>query len=186
MARVYRAEHLEIARPVAIKVLHASHSQDREAVLRFQREVAMAGRLVHSNIVTVTDSGVLDDGRCFLVMEALDGETLDDQLMRDGRFPWRVAVTVLGELLLGLRHAHDRGVVHRDIKPENIFLLRGDASPRVKILDFGTAKLYTSMPGNLNITQSGVTIGTPLYMSPEQAVAGEVTPVSDLYSSTVV
>ena len=186
MARVYRAEQLENARPVAIKVLHASHSQDREAVLRFQREVAMARRLAHENIVAVTDSGVLEDGRYFLVMEALEGETLDARLGREGPLPWRVAVAVLREILLGLGHAHDRGVVHRDIKPGNIFLLRGEAGPRVKIVDFGAAKLYPDAPGNVNITQRGVTIGSPLYMSPEQAVAGEATPVSDLYSSTVV
>jgi serine/threonine-protein kinase len=185
MARVYRAQYLEQAHVVAIKVLHASHSRDREAVLRFHREAAMARQLEHPNIVTITDSGVLEDGRYFLVMEALDGETLEARIAREGRMPWRVAVSLLGELLLGLRHAHEHGVVHRDIKPENIFLLRGEA-PRVKLLDFGTAKLYTNVPANMQITQRGVTIGAPLYMSPEQAMAGEVSPASDLYSMTVV
>ena len=185
MARVYRAHDLERAQVVAVKVLHASHSQDREAVLRFRREVAMARRLDHPNIVTILDSGALEDGRDFVVMEALDGETLEARLAREGRLPWRAAVSLLGELLLGLRHAHERGVVHRDIKPENLFLLRGDG-PRVKILDFGAAKLYANAPINMLITQRGVTIGAPLYMSPEQALAGEVTPASDVYSATVV
>jgi eukaryotic-like serine/threonine-protein kinase len=189
MARVYRAEQMADAHPVAIKVLHASHTQNREAVLRFQREVAMARRLAHPNIVAVADSGVLEDGRYFLVMEALEGETLADRLQRERTFDWRVAVPLLKELLLGLGHAHEHGVVHRDIKPENIFLLKlheRDGGPLLKILDFGTAKRYPPPPANLNITQRGVTIGSPLYMSPEQAVAGEVSPASDLYSCTVV
>lgn len=185
MARVYRAEHLEAAHPVAVKVLYASHCRDRESVLRFQREAAMARRLRHPNIVTVTDTGVLEDGRYFLVMESLDGETLEARIAREKRIPWRVAASLLGELLLGLRHAHEHSVVHRDIKPENIFLLRGEG-PRVKLLDFGAAKLYTNEPANMKITQRGVAIGAPLYMAPEQAVAGEVTPASDLYSMTVV
>lgn len=185
MARVYRAQHLELAHVVAVKVLHASHSRDRETVLRFQREAAMARRLGHPNIVTIIDSGVLEDGRDFVVMEALDGETLDARIAREGRIPWRIAVSLLGELLLGLRHAHEHGVVHRDIKPENLFLLRGEG-PRVKILDFGSAKLYANVPVNMQITQRGMAIGAPLYMSPEQAMAGEVAPTSDLYSTTVV
>lgn len=186
MACVYRAEHLDTAQPVAIKVLHASHSRDREAVVRFQREAAMSRRLVHANLVTVTDAGVLEDGCCFLVMEALDGETLEEKLRREGRLPWRDAVRLLREVLLGLGHAHGHGVIHRDIKPGNIFLLRAEAGPLLKLLDFGTAKLTAAMRGNVRITQHGVAIGSPLYMSPEQAAAGEVTPASDLYSSTVV
>jgi serine/threonine protein kinase len=185
MARVYRAQHLEQSQVVAVKVLHAGHSRDRETVLRFQREAAIARRLAHPNIVMIIDSGVLEDGRHFMVMEALDGETLEARMAREGRIPWRIAVSLLGELLLGLRHAHEHGVVHRDIKPENIFLLRGEG-PRVKILDFGSAKRYPDVPASMQITQRGVTIGAPLYMSPEQALAGEVTPASDLYSATVV
>jgi serine/threonine protein kinase len=185
MARVYRAQHLELARVVAVKVLHEAHRRDQESVLRFHREAAIARRLAHPNIVTIIDAGVLEDGREFVVMEALDGETLEARIARERRIPWRVAVSLLGELLVGLRHAHEHGVVHRDIKPENIFLLRGER-PKVKLLDFGAARLYTNAPASMQITQRGVTIGAPLYMSPEQALAGEIMPVSDLYSTTVV
>jgi serine/threonine protein kinase len=190
MARVYRAEHLGSSGPVAIKVLHTSLSRSSHAVARFRHETTTSGRLIHPNIVTVTDFGVIADGRCFLVMEALEGETLADRLARERRIPWRDAVAILREVLRGLGHAHHQGVVHRDIKPENVFLLRGAGEPLAKILDFGIAKLYARLQGDpqgdSRITQDGLTIGTPLYMSPEQTVGAAITPVADLYSSTVV
>ncbi len=186
MARVYRAEHLGIGRAVAIKVLHASLSRSREAVLRFQREAVTSGRLDHPNIVTVTDSGMLHDGRCYIVMEALDGETLGDKLAREGRIPWRAALALARGIVVGLHHAHEHGVIHRDIKPDNIFVLRRDQEPLIKILDFGIARLSAGSVGESRITQQGLTIGSPAYMSPEQAVDGEITPASDLYSFTVV
>jgi serine/threonine protein kinase len=186
MARVYRAEHLGIGRSVAIKVLYASQSRSREAVTRFQREAITSGRLEHPNIVAVTDSGMLHDGRCFLVMESLDGETLADRLAREGRLPWRAALALVRGIVVGLRHAHDHGVIHRDIKPDNIFVLRRDEDPLVKILDFGIAKLQEGAASDTRITQRGLTVGSPTYMSPEQAVDGEITPASDLYSTTVV
>jgi Flp pilus assembly protein TadD len=186
MAHVYRAEHLGIGRWVAIKVLHAILSRSHEAVARFQREAVTSGRLEHPNIVSVTDSGALHDGRCFLVMEALDGETLAERLEREGRLPWRTALALMRGIVLGLQHAHEHGVVHRDIKPDNIFVLRRDQEPLVKILDFGIAKLQAHSTAGARITQQGLTIGSPTYMSPEQAADGEITPASDLYSATVV
>ena len=186
MGRVYRAEHTGIGRAVAIKVLHNDLNHNREAAQRFQREAIASGRLDHPNIVGIYDFGVLPHGACYLVMELLEGETLGERLERDGRIPWREAVEILRGMLLGLRHAHDRGVVHRDIKPDNIYLARKDGDLIIKLLDFGIAKLRAGSADDPASTRAGLTVGTPAYLSPEQAVGGEITPASDLYSATIV
>jgi serine/threonine protein kinase len=186
MGRVYRGEHTGIGRPVAIKVLHADLNRNREAAARFQREALASGRLDHQNIVGVSDFGVLDDGACFLVMEALEGESLGERLDREKRIPWRDALAILRGVLAGLRHAHDRGVVHRDIKPDNVFLARKDDELVVKILDFGIAKLVAGDGNDPAATRAGLTVGTPAYLSPEQAVGGEIKPASDIYSATIL
>ena len=185
MGRVYRGEHTGIGRAVAIKVLHADLGGNREAVTRFQREALASGRLDHPNIVAVSDFGELPDGAAFLVMEALEGEPLGARIER-GRLPWREALAVLRGVLAGLAHAHERGVVHRDIKPDNVFLAKKDDQLLVKVLDFGIAKLFAGSVDDPATTRAGLTIGTPTYLSPEQAVGGEITPQTDLYSTTVV
>jgi Protein kinase domain len=185
MGSVYRSEHVGIGRPVAIKVLHSDFIGNREASTRFQREAIASGRLEHPNIVGVSDFGILDDGGCYLVMEFLEGESLGDRLDRE-RIPWREAIDILRGVLRGLRHAHDRGVVHRDIKPDNVFLAVKDGDPITKILDFGIAKLFAGGTDDPAATRAGITVGTPAYLSPEQAVGGEITPASDLYSTTVL
>ncbi|HEV7558734.1 MAG TPA: protein kinase [Kofleriaceae bacterium] len=185
MGRVYRAEHTGIGRYVAIKMLHADLGHNSEAAARFQREAMASGRLDHPNIVGVSDFGVLD-GRPYLVMEALEGESLGTRLERDRYVPWRDAVEIVRQVLQGLGHAHTRGVVHRDIKPDNIFLTRKDGALVVKILDFGIAKLYAGDPDDPMATRIGLTVGTPTYLSPEQAVGAAIAPPSDLYSATVV
>jgi serine/threonine-protein kinase len=186
MGRVYRGEHMGIGRAVAIKVLHADLNRNREAAQRFQREALASGRLDHPNIVGVSDFGVLDDGSFYLVMEALEGESLGDRLTRDKRIPWREALEIMRGVLSGLRHAHERGVVHRDIKPDNVYLARKDRDTVVKILDFGIAKLFAGSADDPAATRAGLTVGTPAYLSPEQAVGGEILPASDLYSATIV
>lgn len=186
MGRVYRGEHTGIGRAVAIKVLHHDLNRNREASARFQREAIASGRLDHPNIVNIYDFGVLPDRACYLVMELLEGETLGERLQRDRVLPWREAVEILRGVLLGLRHAHDRGVVHRDIKPDNVYLARKDGDLIIKILDFGIAKLRAGSADDPASTRAGLTVGTPAYLSPEQAVGGEITPASDLYSASIV
>src|SRR4051812_18935518 len=186
MGRVYRGEHTGIGRAVAIKVLHADLNRNREAAQRFQREAIASGRLDHPNIVGVSDFGVLDDGACYLVMEVLEGESLGDRLARDQRIHWVEAIDILRGVLNGLRHAHERGVVHRDIKPDNVYLAHKDGDPVIKILDFGIAKLYAGSDDDPASTRAGLTVGTPAYLSPEQAVGGAITPASDLYSASIV
>jgi eukaryotic-like serine/threonine-protein kinase len=186
MGRVYRGEHTGIGRQVAIKVLHADLTRNREAAARFQREAIASGRLDHPNIVGVSDFGVLDEGGCYLVMEVLDGEPLGARLEHQKRLPWREAVAIMRGVLHGLQHAHERGVVHRDIKPDNVFLAKRDQDLTVKILDFGIAKLYAGSADDPASTRAGLTVGTPAYLSPEQAVGGSITPASDLYSATIL
>ncbi|HEX3757099.1 MAG TPA: protein kinase [Kofleriaceae bacterium] len=186
MGRVYRAEHTKIGKSVAIKVLHSDLTRNREASQRFQREAIASGRLDHPNIVGVSDFGVLDSGALYLVMEVLEGESLGDRLARDARIHWVEALDIMRGMLYGLRHAHERGVVHRDIKPDNVYLAQKEGAPVIKILDFGIAKLYAGSADDPASTRAGLTVGTPAYLSPEQAVGGEITPASDLYSASIV
>ena len=186
MGRVYKAEHTGIGRAVAIKVLHSRLGGSKEAAQRFQREALASGRLDHPNIVGVSDFGVTDDGSLYLVMEALEGEPLGKRLEREQRIAWPEAVAIIRCVLAGLKHAHDKGVVHRDIKPDNIFLARKDGELVIKILDFGIAKLYAGNADDPAMTRTGLTVGTPTYLSPEQAVGGAITPASDLYSTSIV
>jgi len=186
MGRVYRAARAEAGTPVAIKVLHADLTRNREASQRFKREVLASSRLAHPNIVGFSEGGVLDDGACYLVMEMLEGESLGDRLSRDTRIPWHQAVDILRSVLHGLDHAHRRNVVHRDIKPDNVYLADKDGELVIKILDFGIAKFVAGDPDDPALTRAGLTVGTPAYLSPEQAVGGAITPASDLYSASVV
>jgi serine/threonine-protein kinase len=186
MGRVYKAEHTSLGRAVAIKVLHTRLGSSKEAAQRFQREAKASGRLDHPNIVAVSDFGALEDGSLFLVMEALEGEPLGSRLEREKRIPWQEALAIIRGVLAGLAHAHAKDVVHRDIKPDNIFLAKKDGELTVKILDFGIAKLIAGNSDDPATTRAGLTVGTPAYLSPEQAVGGEIKPASDLYSTSIV
>lgn len=200
MGAVYRAHHILMDKPVAVKVLRQELASDTEAVARFHREARSASRLDHDHIIRVTDFGQTDDGLLFLVMELLDGENLA-QVLRRGPLPWRRAATIGRDIALGLAHAHEQGVIHRDLKPENIVLVRRGKSARqmVKVLDFGLAKLIHDVSGAgspggdgaeddaaRSLTRTGAVFGTPEYMSPEQAEGRGLGPHTDLYALGVV
>ncbi len=182
MGRVYRGLHTGIRRPVAIKIVEPEHGRRIEAIARFQVEAFASGQLDHPNIIAVSDFGTLDDGSMFLVMEVLDGESLAARLARETRLAWPIAIEIMRGLLAGLQYAHDREIVHCDLKPDNLFLAHKHGSDVVKLLDFGIARVCAAPDDG----PDGMTIGTPTYLSPEQAVGAAITAASDLYSASVV
>ncbi len=180
MGAVFRAHHLSLRKDVALKVLRPELTTSVELQERFRRESQIAASLEHRHIVRVTDFRRSPEGLLYLAMELLDGESLFDRLRREGFLPPDEAVQILWQLCDGLETAHARGVVHRDLKPENVFIARGPGGELVKILDFGIAKMAD--PGEGNATQSGMVVGTPEYLSPEQATGSPVDARADLYT----
>jgi eukaryotic-like serine/threonine-protein kinase len=187
MGAVYRAEHPLIGRKVAIKVILGEMSKDADTVGRFFNEARAAAGIRHPALVDVFDFGYLPEGSAYLVMDYLEGETLGARLGR-GRLLPNLAVEIARQMASGMAVAHAKGIIHRDLKPENIFLT-GDESapvPQVKILDFGIAKLTGEEGSSVSASQrtrTGILMGTPLYMSPEQCRgAGAVDKRTDLYS----
>jgi serine/threonine-protein kinase len=188
MAAVYAARHRNGAR-AAVKMMHPELSRHREVCERFRREGYAANRVDHPNVVKVLDDDVVasgpDSGIAYLVMELLEGESLQDRLERGTPVGEREFLTIAAEVLDVLETAHARGVVHRDLKPENLFLLRtesdpGADKPRVKVLDFGLARLLDGQA----ITTYGLALGTPSFMSPEQAAGrlDEIDGRTDLFA----
>ena len=181
MGRVYSAEHPVIAKKAAIKVLHPELSVNKEAVDRFVQEARSVNQIGHPNIVDIFSFGSLPDGRNYFVMEWLRGESLRDRLKRQ---PLTItdALAILETISLPLEAAHEKGIVHRDLKPDNVFLVDvRDERPIVKLLDFGIAKLMGDR-GGLQRTQTGNMLGTPAYISPEQARAEGVDHRTDIYA----
>src|SRR5580698_4735562 len=187
MAAVYEAEHLALGKKVAVKVLAAELSASTIVMERFFREARAAASVKSPYIVDVYDSGRLEDGRPFIAMEMLDGETLYDLMTRVRLIEPRTTVRIINQCAKGLMKAHAAGIVHRDLKPENIFLLAGeDGEETLKILDFGLAKFYAPMNPDektARLTREGAVFGTPAYMSPEQVKGqGTVDHRADLWA----
>src|SRR5215210_1141541 len=185
MGTVYRASHLGLERPVAIKILKQEFAAHPEIADRFMREARTMARLKHPRAAMIFDAGHLVDGRPFIVMEYVEGSTLAETLAREGQFEPVRAVKVASEICEVLSEAHALGIVHRDLKPSNIILNeRG-----VCVLDFGIAKVLqdsTEVTRTHATTESGLIIGTPRYMSPEQCLGHRVGPATDLYSVGVL
>ena len=184
MGVVYLAEHTLLGRKAAVKLLRPDVAHDQ--VERFFNEAKSVATLHHPGIVDVLDFGTSTDGRAYIVMEYLVGESLAERLDRDPRLPVPVACTIARHVANALAVAHDEGIIHRDLKPANIFLLPDAESPagvRAKVLDFGIAKLVRDRGQREVQTHSGAVIGTPRYMSPEQCKnAREVDGRADIYS----
>ncbi len=190
MGTVYRAEQVGLARHVALKVLKAEASYDRETVARFQREAKAMSMLLHTNTVRVFDFGEDPSGHLYLAMELLEGELLTARSEREATLDPRDAIAIVQQILRSLSEAHVKGLIHRDLKPDNIYLARieGHAEAVVKVLDFGIAKVFRDdgKPIDQLETQAGTVFGTPRYMSPEQAQGKPLDPRSDLYSVGVL
>lgn len=186
MAHVYRALDLETGHPVAIKVLVGRLTADSAANARFVREAELARRLDHPNVCPLVDRGETD-GMRFLVMPFLAGETLDERERRIGAIPWPEAIPILTQLCAGLQHAHDLGILHRDLKPENVMLVpHPGGGERAVVMDFGLAKAQESGPELSRLTATGVVLGTPEFMSPEQIRGKTLDQRSDVFALGVL
>lgn len=181
MGTVYEAEDLRLGRRVAVKVLLEGLANDASCRERFRREAEAAARTTHPNLVALYDLA-LDATPAYLVMELLEGVTLEATLAREGRLPWRVAARIGMEVSAALACLHGAGIVHRDIKPSNVLI---DTSGRAKLIDLGVAQLRTGSSYE-RLTQSGAIVGTPGYMAPEQLSGGTVTDRTDLWALGVL
>ncbi|HUT95763.1 MAG TPA: serine/threonine-protein kinase [Thermoguttaceae bacterium] len=177
MAEVYLAEQCSLNRQVAVKVLRRELANDQTYIQRFQREAQAAASLVHANIVQIHEVGCIDQVH-FIAQEYIQGLNLRQWIARNGALDLRMALMVMWQVGAALSKAAEQGIVHRDIKPENIMLTR---SGEVKVADFGLARVPTRGDA-VELTQAGMTLGTPLYMSPEQVEGKPLDPRSDIYS----
>lgn len=184
MGTVYRATRLLIGDEVAIKILRSGQVEDPQAAERFRREARTAARLKHPNAVSIYDFGVSSDGLQYLVMDLVEGKSLRDITKEQGALSLQLIAEIVSQICSALDEAHRQQIVHRDIKPDNIILNSIPAGPRVKVLDFGIAKLRDDSATNL--TQTGNVMGTPHYMSPEQCLGEELDSRSDIYSLGIV
>jgi len=181
MGTVYRGIQIGIDRPVAVKVMSREISTDLESIKRFQREAKLTSRLTHPNTIRVYDFGMTDDDHLYLVMELLEGRELGQELDNSPTIAAHRAVAIAIQILRALREAHQRDIVHRDLKPDNVFLrdVPGEGEV-IKVMDFGIAK---SVRGDVSqVTSTGTLIGTPAYMSPEQARGEPLDGRSDIYT----
>jgi serine/threonine protein kinase len=189
MGAVWEAMHTSLGTRVAVKFIDAEYADSPEARGRFENEARAAAKLRSRHVVEIYDHGLTEDGRPFIVMEYLEGEGLDKRLDRLGRLPAKESARIILQVCRALTKAHALGIVHRDLKPENVFLVWDDeeGTDRVKVLDFGIAKFTDASLGSFSSTRTGSVLGTPHYMSPEQARGLKNLDVrSDLWSVAVL
>ena len=187
MGQVYLAEHVKMGRRSAIKVMNPSMVHDPDAVARFNREASNASRITHPNVCAIYDFGETPDGLIYLAMEFIEGEPLTDLLEREGALPVPRATAIFLQTADALQAAHDLGIVHRDLKPDNIMLTnRKGGGETVKVVDFGIAKAVGGDEAGQKVTKTGLVVGTPEFMSPEQLSGDTLDGRSDLYSLALV
>lgn len=181
MGMVYRARHTHMDKIVAMKTLVQGAVYDDISFLRFEQEARTAASLEHPNIITIYDFGRTKLGLAYLVMEYINGPTLEDVIVEIDSLPLQRFMRIFGQACEGMQHAHKKGIIHRDLKPSNLMLYDAeDYTDKVKIVDFGLAKL--AQDDTQKLTQSGMVMGSPLYMSPEQGRGDELDARSDIYS----
>jgi len=185
---IYKATHLQLQAPVAVKLMRRDLVNNPTAVERFRREAYAAMKIRHPNAIAVMDFGITSDELVYVVMEFLVGCSLSERLKEKGRFSVIEANNVIQQICAVLNVAHKRGIVHRDLKPDNIFIHKEDGQEIVKVVDFGIAKLIQVLDGMSasDLTGMGSVIGTPHYISPEQCTARAVDPRSDIYSVGII
>jgi len=185
MGQVYLAEHVKMQRKAALKVMNPGMTQDPDAIARFNREANNASKINHPNVCQIFDFGETAEGLIFLAMEFIDGQSLTALIEKNGSLPVPRAASIIHQAADALGVAHDYGIVHRDLKPDNIMIARNrDGSDLVKVVDFGIAKASTS--DAQKVTQTGLVVGTPEYMSPEQLAGDQLDGRSDIYSLGLV
>ena len=189
MGTVFKAKHVKVGRPFAVKVLHKRLVEDRKVLQRFEREAELAGRLRHRNVVGVVDVGETTDGFRYMVMDFAEGNDLAT-LLNEAPMPPARVINLTRQMLEGLFHAHEQGLIHRDFKPENVIIEKDDHGTEVpRIVDFGIAILREcgdSTNANGRLTTNGLVLGTPHYMAPEQAVADPIDHRIDLFALGIV
>jgi serine/threonine-protein kinase len=181
---VYRARHDFLGTEFAVKVLSPELCGEK-FLERFRREARSASEIRHPNVIHIQDFGITKEGQSFLVMEMVRGKTLARAIQDTAPFSPERAARILRQLMAGLDAAHSRGFVHRDIKPSNVMLVLGPDGEQVKILDFGAVSTRDAEYGR-KLTATGHLVGTPAYMAPEQCLAEEVTPATDIYAAGVI
>jgi serine/threonine-protein kinase len=186
MGSVWRAEHMTLRSPVAIKLIDPSLAASEDAVARFLREAQAAASLRSPHVVQILDHGV-DQGVPYIAMELLEGESLADRLARKGKLSPAEMSRIMTQVARAMSRAHERGIVHRDLKPDNVFLVRNDDEEIAKVLDFGIAKATSNAFDVTTGTRTGAMLGTPYYMSPEQVEGSKsIDHRTDLWALAVI
>jgi len=186
MGQVYLAEHVKMGRRCAIKIMAQSMMNDPDAISRFNREAANASRIAHPHVCAVYDFGETREGLIYLAMEYIEGQSLSALLDEGGAMPLPRAAGIISQTADALQAAHDLGIVHRDLKPDNIMVMTARGRDIVKVVDFGIAKATDAKSSGQKVTKTGLVVGTPEYMSPEQLSGDPCDGRSDLYSLALV